>query len=475
MKVGTEKKVKGLLPRAKVVKISMAASPKHLKIKTTNAEVDKKTRDKIKEPVGKKPATVKSPRPTPLKIVAKTSVATEKRVRPWEIFTPLEQSNKKADLTHVSMFSGCGGFDLGFHQAGFKTVFANDINPDACQTYRQNIGEISDQDVRVVGVPKLSKRPDVLTAGFPCQPFSNAGSRKGVEDSNSGTLYQTALAFVRDLKPRSVVFENVRGLLSFGDGEKLLIQEICEELDALGYNVVFSLIDASRHHVPQKRLRVFIVGVERTRAAGVFSFPHPIDRDDLSLKHTIMDLNSKVLNQDELMQLNPQALQLGSMVPEGGSWKNIPYEKLPERLKKISDNMERYRWPNFYRRYHRDEITGTITAAFKPENAGVWHPIEKRIFSVREIARIQTFPDWFNFVGRTIKSKYQQIGNAVPPRLAYEMAIQIKAVLGGADLRGESEYLSFEQFVDSGKPLRARDRDVIFSHEKPPVKTKKRE
>jgi len=436
------------------------------KIKVAAAGVDKKSHGKIKEPVGKKPAAVKSLRPSPLKIVVKTSEAIEKRVRPWEIFTPLAQNNKKTELTHVSMFSGCGGFDLGFHQAGFKTVFANDINPDACQTYRQNIGEISDQDVRVVGVPKLSKRPDVLTAGFPCQPFSNAGSRRGVEDS-SGTLYQTALAFVRDLKPRSVVFENVRGLLSFGNGEKLLIQEICEELDALGYNVVFSLIDASRHNVPQKRLRVFIVGVERAHAAGVFSFPHPVDREDLSLQHTIMDLNESVPNQNELMQLNPQALQLGSMVPEGGSWKNIPYEQLPERLKKISDNMARYRWPNFYRRYHRDEIAGTITAAFKPENAGVWHPIEKRIFSVREIARIQTFPDWFSFVGRTIKSKYQQIGNAVPPRLAYEMAMQIKATLGGADLRGESECMTFEQFVSSGKPLRARDRDVIFSHEKP--------
>lgn len=474
MKVETEKMMKGLQHRAKVVKISTVAPRKRSETKPVAVEVEKKARGKIKPPVEKKSATVRNLRPPPLKPTAKKTDADKKMARPWEIFTPIAESNKKTDLTHVSLFSGCGGFDLGFHQAGFKTVFANDINPDACQTYRQNIGEISDQDVRVVGVPKLSKRPDVLTAGFPCQPFSNAGSRKGVEDSTSGTLYQTALAFVRDLKPRSVVFENVRGLLSFGDGEKLLIQEICEELDSLGYNVVFSLIDASRHHVPQKRLRVFIIGVERAHAAGVFSFPHPVDRDDLSLKHTIMDLNSMVLNQKELMQLNPQALQLGSMVPEGGSWKNIPYEKLPERLKKISDNMERYRWPNFYRRYHRDEIAGTITAAFKPENAGVWHPIEKRIFSVREIARIQTFPDWFNFVGRTIKSKYQQIGNAVPPRLAYEMAIQIKAVLGGADLRGDSEYLSFEQFVDSGKPLRARDRDVIFSHEKPPVKTKQR-
>lgn len=93
---------------------------------------------------------------------------------------------------------------------------------------------------------------------------------------------------------------------------------------------------------------------------------------------------------------------------------------------------------------------------------------------MREIARIQTFPDWFNFLGRTIKSKYQQIGNAVPPRLAYEIAAQIRAVLSGGDLRGESKYMSFEQFIDSGKPLRARDRDVIFSQEKPSLRNKNR-
>ena len=366
-------------------------------------------------------------------------------------------------MTHVSMFSGCGGFDIGFRQAGFSTVFANDINPDACETYRKNIGDIFDQDVRAIGVPKLRKRPDVLTAGFPCQPFSNAGSRRGTQDSG-GTLYQTALNFVRELRPRAVVFENVRGLLSFRSGSKLLVQEICEELDALGYSVVFSLVDASRHHVPQRRLRLFIVGVERTRSAGVFAFPSPIERTDLTLKHTICDLANSVQNQSELMQLNPQAIQLGALIPEGGSWKSIPYAKLPVRLKRIRDNMERYRWPNFYRRYHRDEVAGTITAAFKPENAGVWHPTEGRILSVREIARIQTFPDWFTFEGRSVKSKYQQIGNAVPPRLAYEIALQIKSALKGVDLRGRAECLTFDQFVASGKPLRARDRDVVFLH-----------
>jgi DNA (cytosine-5)-methyltransferase 1 len=382
------------------------------------------------------------------------------RESPWSIFG-VQKKEEHENLTHVSLFSGCGGMDLGFHQAGFKTIFANDINPDACTTYRTNIGEIVDQDIRIIKIPKFPQRPDVLTAGFPCQPFSNAGSRKGIQDDR-GTLFQTAIDYVRVLKPRSVVFENVRGLLSFKSGEKLLIQEICEQLDELGYDVVFSLIDASRHNVPQKRLRVFIVGTEKI-STGRFSFPHPVDRDDLSLKHIILDLKKGALNQTELMQLNPQAIHIGAMVPEGGSWKDIPYDKLPSRLQRIWDNIERYRWPKFYRRFHRDEVAGTITAAFKPENAGVWHPTEKRIFSVREIARIQTFPDWFRFDGRTVKSKYQQIGNAVPPRLAYEVALRLKDALGGGNLREGAKYVTFDQFVAAGKPLRACDRDVVFS------------
>lgn len=381
-------------------------------------------------------------------------------LRPWGVFDFL-MDEKECKRTHVSLFSGCGGIDLGFRQAGFNTVYANDIDQDACSTYRANLGEITEGDIRSVSFPRLRKRLDVLSAGFPCQPFSNAGSRKGIKDKR-GTLYQTALEAIEELKPRAVVFENVRGLLSFKTEKKLLIEEICEHLDSLGYDVMFSLVDASKHHVPQKRLRVFMVGIERAKKVGRFSFPAPVEREDLSLRHTILDLSSDTQNQQELMQLNPQAIHIGSMVPEGGSWKNIPYEKLPERLKKIADNMEKYRWPNFYRRFHRDEIAGTITAAFKPENAGVWHPFEQRVFSVREIARIQSFPDWFGFEGRNIKSKYQQIGNAVPPRLAYEVAVQIDRALSGEDLRGESDFLTFEQFVKTGKPLRACDRDVVF-------------
>jgi DNA (cytosine-5)-methyltransferase 1 len=392
----------------------------------------------------------------PLKTDSKSS-----EPRPWEVFGNKKPKAREFEFTHVSLFTGCGGFDLGFQQAGFETVFANDIDPEACKTYRENLGEIVEGDVTRIQIPKLKKRPDVLTAGFPCQPFSNAGSRKGLEDDR-GTLFQTAINVVERLRPKCVVFENVRGLLSFKIGDKLLIQDICEQLVDLGYDVVFSLVDASRHNVPQKRLRVVIVGTEKSKSIGRFSFPQPVDRDDLTLKHTIFDLVDEVPNQTELMKLNPQALEIGSHVPEGGSWKDIEYEMLPNRLKKIRDNIEKYRWPNFYRRFHRDEIAGTITAAFKPENAGVWHPKKKRVFSVREIARIQSFPDWFQFEGRSVKTKYQQIGNAVPPRLGYEMAVQLIKCLKGADLRQSRDFLTFDKFISAGKPLRACDRDVLF-------------
>lgn len=446
--------------RTEAIRLSQAARRKRLDVKSFTVEVDKETHEKIKKIANERQMTLQNLLSGTLKGIA----GSEDLGKPWSVFGNGPRPEQECELTHVSLFTGCGGFDLGLRQAGYKTIFANDLDIDASQTYKTNLGEIIVGDLRTVSFPKFERRPDVLTAGFPCQPFSNAGSRKGTTDDR-GTLFQTAINVVKEIKPRAVVFENVRGLLSFKDGENLLIENICRQLDELGYDVVFSLVDASRHHVPQKRLRVLIVGIERSNKHGFFSFPAPVQREDLTLAQTILDIPKKAQNQSELIQLNPQAITIGAMVPEGGSWKDIPYDKLPPRLQKIWDNIALYRWPKFYRRFHRNEIAGTITAAFKPENAGVWHPLEERPFSVREIARIQSFPDWFKFDGRTVKSKYQQIGNAVPPRLAYEIALQITKALKGEDLSVEmfGSALTFNQFIHSGKPLRACDRDVIFS------------
>lgn len=379
--------------------------------------------------------------------------------RPWEVFAKSKKTTPRSS-TLVSLFAGCGGFDLGFRQAGFQTVWANDINSDACETYSLNLGEdIVAGDINTLDLPDI--RPDVLTAGFPCQAFSNAGSRKGTSDKR-GTLYQAAIKCVKALQPKVIVLENVRGLLSMKHGGRLLIEEICEELWHCGYRSVFRLIDASNHRVPQRRLRLIVVGLRRDLFPGVFRFPSAMPKGGLSLGATLEELPDFVANQNELMPLNPQALKIGAMVPEGGSWKDIPYAHLPSRLRRVRQNIARYRWPNFYRRFHRDEIAGTITAAFKPENAGVWHPSKKRVLSVREAARIQSFPDWFRFYGKSVKSKYQQIGNAVPPRLAYELAIAIRRTLEkGVELHSNG-YLSLEEFVKSGRPLRPADHGVIY-------------
>lgn len=162
---------------------------------------------------------------------------------PWKVFTFPLVPEEKCEYTHVSLFSGCGGIDLGFRQAGFRTIFANDIDEDACKTYEKNLGKITLGDIREIEIPDL-KNVDVLSAGFPCQPFSNAGSRKGVNDKR-GDLYVSALNAVEKLSPKVVMFENVRGLLSSRHNGRLLIEVICESLDKLGYNTVFSLVDAS--------------------------------------------------------------------------------------------------------------------------------------------------------------------------------------------------------------------------------------
>lgn len=334
------------------------------------------------------------------------------------------ENNQKNNLKMVSMFSGCGGMDLGFHQAGYDILWANDFDIDACETYRQNIGEIIHGDVTQLDVPDI-KDVDVLTAGFPCQPFSNAGSRKGTKDPR-GNLYQQTFKFIEKLRPKVVVFENVRGILSTKTENGKLIDEIVNTLTyKYGYHVSYRLLNFSHFGIPQNRIRVVIIAVKNNNYIEHI-FPEISEYKDLSIKSTLEGITDSLPNQTEFMKLNPQASYYGAMIPEGGSWKSLPYEILPDRWKKIRDNMAKYHYPNFYRRYGRDEISGTITASFKPENAGIWHPIENRIFSVREIARIQTFPDYFVFHGKTIKSKYRQIGNAVPPLMAKLIAEQLK-------------------------------------------------
>ncbi|MDR1881535.1 MAG: DNA cytosine methyltransferase [Prevotella sp.] len=329
----------------------------------------------------------------------------------------------------VSLFSGCGGLDLGFKRAGYKILWANDFDKDAQAVYIKNkLGKIDGRDILEIPASEIPDS-DILTAGFPCQPFSNAGNRKGVHDSR-GMLYRECSRIIGEKLPKVFVFENVKGLLSTKhiDGEKL-VDVIYDDLSitgGIGYNVRYKLLNASDYGVPQNRQRVVFVGV-RKDLNKTFNFPAPQSKQELKLGK-VLDIPIDVPNQVD-WGFSPQALEMITHIPEGGSWKNIPYENLAPRFQKIRDDMKKYHSPNFYRRFSRDEIMGTITASAQPENCGIIHPTENRRYTIREIARIQTFPDNFLFIDdnlRDIVAMYKVIGNAVPVRLAEVIALAIK-------------------------------------------------
>lgn len=333
-------------------------------------------------------------------------------------------------VTHprlISLFSGCGGMDLGFKKAGFDIVWANDFDADAQEIYSLNLGEIDKRNILLVPEDDIPDG-DILTAGFPCQPFSNAGNRKGVHDSR-GMLYKECLRIIEKKMPKVIVFENVKGLLSskYLDGRNLadVIVEDLSNMNGLGYNVVYQLVNASDYGVPQNRQRVLFIGIRKDLNIN-FEFPKKLAKDNLTLEN-VLNVPDGVANNVD-WPFSPQALDMVEHIPEGGSWKDVPYEHLAERFRKIRDNMKKYHSPNFYRRFSRNEICGTITASAQPENCGIIHPTENRRFTVREVARIQTFPDDFKFVtdsAKDITAMYKVIGNAVPVNLAYNIASAI--------------------------------------------------
>lgn len=324
----------------------------------------------------------------------------------------------------LSLFAGCGGLDLGFHKAGFEIVYANDIDPAVKETYEYNLGEIEICDIRDVN-KKALPRADIIIAGIPCQPFSTAGDRLSTKDDR-GTLFGQVIELVDIQKPSVVIFENVRGFLSSKDERGVPMPlRLQKELKKHGYNLYYQLVNALDYGVPQNRHRVFLVGV-RNDLNKTFLFPKPASKREALTVGSVINKPLPRGEKQEVWDLSPQSMRLAQHIPEGGSWKCIPEKHLPPRLQRILKDMKKYHSPNFYRRFSRDEVMGTITAAATPENSGIIHPLENRRYSVREIARFQSFPDSFKFIGDSVAKKYKMIGNAVPVMLAYHMAKSIK-------------------------------------------------
>lgn len=384
----------------------------------------------------------------------------------------------------ASLFSGCGGLDLGF-TGGFTfqgrefdrlnthIVFANDFDQDAANCYNANPLLTADgadcllQDIRTVNADDIPEF-QILLAGFPCQPFSNAGNRKGVNDVNGrGTLFEECERIIRAKinaghRPQAFVFENVRGILSskMPDGITTVPQEISYRMHDMGYNMSMQLVCASDYGVPQQRYRVLIIGIDAELGIGSFDFnslqeivheyhipSKSFGRDEELLLGSILqgvhevqddvvwDYSETTQRSVDLIGSCRHGIQafdyfvpgfrkenLPAVVFEGRSWKDIPYELLSPRFKKIADDPKKYHAPKFFRRFAFGEINGTITASAQPENCGITHPVENRRYSVRECARIQSFPDNYLFGNIPLQSQYKVIGNAVPPVLGWIIA-----------------------------------------------------
>lgn len=385
---------------------------------------------------------------------------------------------KTKEVKLFSLFTGCGGLDLGFvggfkfrnneyKKTKFKVVFSNDCDTTASLVYQSNKKyfnhDILTKDIALIGKNEIPEF-DFLTAGFPCQPFSNAGLRKGINDDR-GNLFASSIdifmtAINTGKKPIGFMFENVRGMMSskMSDGTTVP-DEIVKRMEKLGYSTNYKLLRASDYGVPSNRYRLIILGfrkdigyfdyqlldqvVYENNIPNVKTSPY-----ELYLGSVLCDIPNNAKQKDDYWKYSPSGQkmiesigicqdgkdalkkfkakiplkQISDTISQGKSWKDMSYEDMTPRFQKIWDDPQKYHAPNFYRRFALGEINGTITASAQPENCGITHPFLNRRFTIREIARIQSFPDDFDFPYKSISEAYKVIGNAVPPILGWVLA-----------------------------------------------------
>jgi len=321
----------------------------------------------------------------------------------------------------LSLFSGCGGLDLGFHQQGFKTVWANDIDSRAVETFNHNCeGNVAVcQDIATID-PDNIPDCDIILGGFPCQDFSMIWKRQGI-DTDRGNLYRHFVRFVDAKKPKVFVAENVKGLLSANKGKAIeIIQRELAEIEPR-YIIKPKLYNFADFGVPQFRERVLIVGI-RSDIKYEFCHPQPTHGPQTGTPYVTA---GEALRDVETVEHNNEALKVTERVTErlkrisqGGNYKDIPIND-PLYVKGMISHV--------YRRLHRDEPSKTIIAA---GGGGTWgyHFEQPRPLTNRERARLQSFPDSFVFKGSVAEVR-KQIGNAVPPVGVWELAKTIKQLL----------------------------------------------
>jgi DNA (cytosine-5)-methyltransferase 1 len=327
------------------------------------------------------------------------------------------------DFNSIELFAGAGGLANGLEKAGIKCLALNEFDHWACETLRKNRTDwnVIEADVKNVSFSYLKGQVDIVTGGFPCQAFSYAGKKLGLNDAR-GTLFYEFARIVQETMPAICIGENVRGLLSHENGKT--IEGMISVLDEIGYNVITPRIFKTIFYkVPQKRERVLIVGIRKDLNHHLYEFPKPFKKvytlNDALRKGELFNCDVPNSVGSKYPKSKKEVLDL---VPEGGYWRDLSIEI-----------QKKYMGGSFYlgggktgmaRRMSWSEPSLTLTCSPAQKQTERCHPDETRPFTVREYARIQTFPDDWAFSG-SVSQQYKQIGNAVPVNFAKEVGYSI--------------------------------------------------
>ncbi len=334
------------------------------------------------------------------------------------------RSNKKSNYSVIELFAGAGGTALGFENAGLNHILLNEMDKNATKTLNKNFSNnmnIICDDIKNVTFSKYRGDVDIVQAGFPCQSFSYAGKSLGFDDVR-GTLFFEFARCIKESNPKIAIGENVRGLLMHNNGKTLIT--MIKVLEGLGYKVCYKILKAQYLDVPQKRERLIIMAI-RNDLNVPFIFPEEKDYT-ISLREALKDCP-----QSDGQRYSKKKYDILQLIPEGGYWKNLPL-----------DLQQDYMGKSFYlsggktgmaRRLSWDEPSLTLTCAPAQKQTERCHPKETRPLSIREYARIQTFPDAWTFHG-SLSSQYKQIGNAVPVNMSYHLGRCLVKILDQASV-----------------------------------------
>ena len=349
----------------------------------------------------------------------------------------------------IDLFSGCGGISLGFYNTDkVDIVGAIDFDKAACETYKYNFqsANVINGDINNISVDETGfKDIDIIVGGPPCQGFSGLNRwPKQLEDEPRNKLFFQFLRFVSKLKPKAILIENVRQILTSKNG--FAKNKICEMLDEMGYNASYAVLNAADFGVPQNRQRAFFIGINKELGRFDFEKMSKYHKKKVTVEEAISDISE--IEEQAKSDLNGYNYVLGEIkseyqkkmrdrdilnnhliyyptesvqtkikhVPEGGNWRCVP----EELFKSKRDN----RHSNYLKRLDSKSQSITIDTGHNV----YFHPKFNRVPTIRESARIQSFPDSFFFTGNK-GEQFRQVGNAVPPLLAEALAKEIMEVL----------------------------------------------